>query len=38
MLITQDLLIDIAKDYLRRLLRQENDIVAAYLTGSVLGE
>lgn len=38
MLITQDLLIAITKDYLNRLFRQKNDIVAAYLTGSVLSE
>ncbi len=38
MFISQDLLIDIAKDYLRRLLLQKNDIVAVYLTGSVLGD
>jgi len=38
MLITQDLLIDITKDYINRLLRQNNDIVACYLTGSVLGD
>ena len=36
MLITKDLLIQLTKDYLNRLLRQNKDIVAAYLTGSML--
>mgnify|MGYP001170195743 CR=1 FL=1 len=38
MLITKDLLIQIIKDYINRLLRRENSIVAVYLTGSVLEE
>ncbi len=36
MLITKDLLIQLTKDYLNRLLRQNKEIVAAYLTGSML--
>lgn len=36
MLITKDLLIQLIKDYLNRLLRQNKEIVAAYLTGSML--
>lgn len=36
MRITQDLLIKFAKDHIAKRLRQPNDIVAIYLTGSVL--
>lgn len=38
MLINKDMLIRLAKDQVARRLRQPNEIVSIYLTGSVLGE
>ena len=36
MRITQELLIKFAQDYVTKQIRKPNDIVAVYLTGSVL--
>ena len=36
MRVTPDMLVKLAKDHLARRMRQPNDIIAVYLTGSVL--